>query len=132
MADLVQIEKKENYLYCVAEHFPFSAENILMFAQVILKAYMDTDKRLIFVDFTAITENTPATLRVIAGIEIEELLQVFHGDVDSIPRVAAFCAPSHMSSYKPAQGLFEAAGLPIAMFTDQDIAREWLFIEKSA
>ena len=130
MADLVKVEEREGYVCCIAEQFNYTRENLLTFMQVVLEACRDTGKDLVFVDFTAIRENTPATLKTMVGILGEGLLRNFARDVGRIPRIAVFGAVPHISTYKPAQKILREAGMPFAIFTEEAAAKEWLFKEQ--
>ena len=132
MADLVKVEEREGYLYCIAEQFDYTSKNLLTFFKAVLKASQDTGKNLVFIDFTAIRENTPATLKSMAGMLAKGLLQDFHRDVGRIPRIAVFGATPHVLNYKPAQEILRNAGMPVAMFTDEAAAKKWLLEEEKA
>ena len=64
MADLAKIEEREGYVCCIAERFDFTIKNIVTFIQVVHKACRDTGNRLVFVDVTAIREDTPVALKI--------------------------------------------------------------------
>lgn len=132
MADLIKIEEMEDYLRCIAEEFDYTSKNLLTFFKAVFKASRDTGKNLIFIDFTAIHENTPATLKSLAGILAKGMLQDFHRDVGRLPRIAVFGVTPHILDYKPAQEILRNAGMPVAVFTDEAAAKEWLFKEGKA
>ena len=127
MTDLVKVEEREGYVYCVAEQFNYTRENLLLFFQAVLKASRDTDKNLVLIDFTAIREETPATLKTLTGFLAEALLRNFDRDVGRIPRIALFGVAPHISTYKPAQEVLQGASMPVAIFTEAAAAEEWLF-----
>jgi hypothetical protein len=128
MADLVKVEEKESYLYCIAEQFDYSIENLQTFIQSVLETCRDTGKTLVLIDFTAIREKTPATMKTLVGVLAAEQLRNFNRDVGRIPRIAALgVAPHVLSTYKPAQEILQGAGMPVAVFTEEATAKEWLF-----
>jgi len=132
MRGLVRIEEKENYLYCIAEHFDNTFENKLTFAEDILKVCQKTRKGKIFIDFTANHESTNSTSKAMTGIQLEELLLHFQRYFGITLRVSVLGSPTRiLSTYKPLQETLNISGIPFASFTDDKEAREWLFKDES-
>jgi hypothetical protein len=127
MTGLIKIEERENYLFCVIAHSTYTPENSLAHTQAILTACQDSDKRLVFVNNTANHEEQPATLKALAGLLMEDLLLNFQQDFNISPRIAVLGAGPRISTYKPTQSVLERAGIQFAAFTDEEVAREWLF-----
>ena len=90
MSDLVRVMEMGDHLHCIAEQFDYTYENLETFYKAILNACRDTGKNLVFIDFTAIYEDTPASLKALSGFLAVDQLQQFHRGVGITPRIAVF------------------------------------------
>jgi|GEM_PF-3719566 len=130
MESLARFEKREDHLLCIAAHFDYNIENIEAFTQRVLTACRFAERNRVLVDFTAIREETPETLKAISGFVIKEQLKAFQKEQGSVPRIAVFgTAPHIIKSNKPTHEILQRAGMPVAVFDNEPEARKWLFDE---
>lgn len=128
MAISIDVQDNGDHLFCVG-NFPFTFANAVECVQLVLRECLSKGRSLVLLDLTAIREDTPATVKSLTAFSTLRDMMLLNEHSGVTPRVAVLGSPPLISTYQPANEIFRANDTPVAVFTDREAARRWLFAD---
>ena len=122
------IEIKDNleYMDCEVKLEYYTPDNVAAVLKEILHHCILREQYDVFIDLTEFTEATPATLKSLAAMSMDEVFQEYEGKLKKHPRIAVLGVAPHVSTYKPVEDYFKIIERPFSVFVDKDEALRWL------
>jgi hypothetical protein len=124
----VQLVQHNEYLAILVSGTYTTDEAVARFANVLAACEL-TGLGKVLIDFRQMAGALAATEKIIYGFQISDQYREYSARTNQVIKLAYLGSPPAVSTYEPGLEVAVQSALPVALFTDESKAYEWLGVQ---